>query len=130
MNLVHPSPAVLELRHLRSLLAIADTRTLADAALRVHLTASALSHQIRTRGTHSGQSLCERGARGRRLSPAGERLRALARPLRPQVEDAQRDLLRLRGDTRGELRIALECHTRFDWLRPVMGEFPRRWPEV
>src|SRR5690606_9995203 len=26
--------------------------------------------------------------------------------------------------------IALECHTCFDWLLPVMSEFRRRWPEV
>ncbi|MGH7944414.1 MAG: LysR substrate-binding domain-containing protein, partial [Opitutaceae bacterium] len=29
-----------------------------------------------------------------------------------------------------ELRIALECHTCFDWLMPVMDEFRKRWPEV
>ena len=38
--------------------------------------------------------------------------------------------MRLKDDTRGELRIALECHTCFDWLMPVMDEFRRRWPEV
>jgi LysR family transcriptional regulator for metE and metH len=130
MNSAHPSPSILELRHLRSLLAIADTRTLADAALRVHLTASALSHQIRALETHYGQGLFERGARGLRFTPAGERLLALARQVLPQVDEAERDLLRLRADTRGELRIALECHTCFDWLMPVMDEFRRRWPEV
>jgi LysR family transcriptional regulator, regulator for metE and metH len=130
MNLIHLSPSVLELRHLRSLLAISETRTLADAAQRMHLTPSALSHQIRTLETHYGQGLFERGARGLRFTPAGDRLLALARQLLPQVDDAQRDLLRLRGNTRGELRIALECHTCFDWLMPVMDEFRRRWPEV
>jgi LysR family transcriptional regulator for metE and metH len=39
-------------------------------------------------------------------------------------------VVRLKGDTRGELRIVLECHTCFDWLMPVMDEFRRRWPEV
>lgn len=121
---------MLELRHLRSLLAIADTRTLADAAARVHLTQSALSHQIRALETHYHLALFERTTRGLRFTPAGDRVLALARTLLPQVDDAQRDLLRLRTDTRGELRIALECHTCFDWLMPVMDEFRRRWPEV
>jgi LysR family transcriptional regulator for metE and metH len=121
---------MLELRHLRSLLAIADTRTLADAAERVHLTQSALSHQIRALEAHYGLSLFERTPRGLRYTPVGERLLALARQLLPQVDDAQRDLLRMQADTRGELRIALECHTCFDWLMPVMDEFRRRWPEV
>ncbi len=43
---------------------------------------------------------------------------------------ADRDIERLKGDTRGELRVVLECHTCFDWLMPVMDEFRRRWPEV
>ncbi len=121
---------MLELRHLRSLLAIAQTRTLADAAARVHLTQSALSHQIRALESHYRVALFERTSGGLRFTPPGERMLALARTLLPQVDDAQRDLLRLRSDTRGELRIALECHTCFDWLMPVMDEFRRRWPEV
>jgi len=121
---------MLELRHLRSLLAIADTRTLAEAAQRMHLTQSALSHQIRALEAHYDLSLFERTPRGLRFTPGGDRLLALARQLLPQVDDAQRDLLRMQGDTRGELRIALECHTCFDWLMPVMDEFRRRWPEV
>ena len=121
---------MLELRHLRSLLVIAQTRTLADAAERVHLTQSALSHQIRALESHYNLTLFERTAGGLRFTASGKRLLALARTLLPQVDDAQRDLLRLRSDTRGELRIALECHTCFDWLMPVMDEFRRRWPEV
>jgi LysR family transcriptional regulator for metE and metH len=46
------------------------------------------------------------------------------------VESAERDLLRMKSDSGGELRIVLECHTCFDWLMPVMDDFRRRWPEV
>src|SRR5207247_10116230 len=63
---------MLELRHLRSLLAIADTRTLADAAERMHLTQSALSHQIRALESHYGLSLFERLMHGLSFSLAGE----------------------------------------------------------
>ena len=45
---------MVELRHLRSLAAIADSRRLADAAGRVHLTQSALSHQVRALEVHYG----------------------------------------------------------------------------
>lgn len=121
---------MLELRHLRSLLAIARSPTLSNAAARLHLTQSALSHQIRAMETYYGLALFERQPRGLRLTLAGKRLVTLARSVLPQVEDAQRDLTRLQSDTRGEMRIALECHTCFDWLMPVMDEFRRRWPEV
>src|SRR5438034_2810220 len=122
---------MLEIRHLRSLLAIAEHGKLSPAAERVHLSQSALSHQIRALESHYGIALFERSPRqGMSFTAAGERLLALAREVLARVGEAERDLLRLQGDTRGELRIALECHTCFDWLMPVMDEFRRRWPEV
>lgn len=120
----------IELRHLRSLAAIADARRLADAAERVHLTQSALSHQVRSLEAHYGVTLFQRTSAGLRFTPAGRRLLDLARATLAAVQDAERDLARLKGDAGGELRIALECHTCFDWLMPVMDDFRRRWPEV
>lgn len=121
---------MIEIRHLRSLIAIAESGKLAAAAERVHLSQSALSHQIRAVEEGYGISLFERSKQGLRFTPAGERLLALARGTLAAVSEAERDLQRLKGDTRGELRIVLECHTCFDWLMPVMDEFRRRWPEV
>jgi LysR family transcriptional regulator for metE and metH len=122
---------MIEFRHLRSLLAIDQARKLAPAAAQVHLSPSALSHQIRALEAHYGLTLFERSPRqGLRFTPAGQRLLALARDMASALGAAERDLARLHGDTRGELRIALECHTCFDWLMPVMTEFRRRWPEV
>jgi LysR family transcriptional regulator for metE and metH len=121
---------MIEVRHLRSLVAIADSRKIAAAAERVHLTQSALSHQVRALEAHYGVTLFERSRQGVQFTQAGERLLALARDVLARIADAEREVVRLKNDTRGELRIALECHTCFDWLMPVMDEFRRRWPEV
>ena len=121
---------MLEIRHLRTLVALADAGTLSVAAKRVHLTQSALSHQLKTLEDHYGTTLFERKSNPLRLSPAGQRLLDLARNTLAGVDSAERDLLRLKGDTGGELRVVLECHTCFDWLMPVMDDFRRRWPEV
>lgn len=122
--------AMMDLRHLRSLAAIADTGKLAQAATQVHLTQSALSHQVRALEAHYGVALFQRTSAGLRFTAAGQRLLELARQTLALVADAERDLGRLKDDARGELRIALECHTCFDWLMPVMDAFRRRWPEV
>jgi LysR family transcriptional regulator for metE and metH len=121
---------MVEMRHLRSLVAIADTRRLVDAADRVHLTQGALSHQVRALEAHFGITLFERTNAGLRFTAGGQRLLALARDTLIAVQNAERDLVRLKGEAGGELRIALECHTCFDWLMPVMHEFRQRWPEV
>ncbi|MBH2015565.1 MAG: LysR family transcriptional regulator [Burkholderiales bacterium] len=121
---------MLDIRHLRSLVAIADTGKLATAAERVHLSQSALSHQIRALEDHHGLPLFERTRQGLRFLPAGERLLQLARTVLSEVHAAERDLQRLNGQATGELRIALECHTCFDWLMPVMHTFRQRWPGI
>jgi LysR family transcriptional regulator, regulator for metE and metH len=121
---------MLEFRHLRSLVAIHESDKLADAAERVFLTQSALSHQIRAIEAHYNVSLFERTAMGLRFTPAGERLLALARTCLADLGQAERDLTHLHDNARGEMRIVLECHTCFDWLMPVLDEFRRCWPEV
>lgn len=121
---------MLEVRHLRSLIAISESGKLVAAAARVNLSQSALSHQIKDVEAHYGVSLFERTRQGLRFTATGERLLALARETMAAFSAAERDIARLKSDTRGELRIVLECHTCFDWLMPVMDEFRRRWPEV
>ena len=121
---------MLEIRHLKSLKAIAETGKLSLAAERVFLSQSALSHQIRVLETHYDITLFKRSANGLRFMPAGQRLLDLANELLPLIEKSERDLIRLKSDQSGELRIVLECHTCFDWLTPVMDTFRRAWPEV
>lgn len=121
---------MIEVRHFRSLVAIAESGKLAAAAERVHVSQSALSHQIKALEAHYGLPLFERTRGGLRFTAAGDRLLALAREALAAISAAERDVERLKGDTRGELRIVLECHTCFDWLMPVMDEFRKRWPEV
>src|SRR5471030_812649 len=58
------------------------------------------------------------------------RLLRLADTLLPEIELAEREVARLSQGDQGQLRVALECHTCFDWLMPVMDEFRRRWPAV
>lgn len=121
---------MLEIRHLKSLKAIAETNKLGLAAQRVFLTQSALSHQIKALEQHYDIELFKRLPQGLTFTKAGERLLALANELLPAIEKAERDLVRLKSNQSGELRIVLECHTCFDWLTPVMDHFRRAWPEV
>jgi LysR family transcriptional regulator, regulator for metE and metH len=122
--------AMLEIRHLRSLIALAEAGTVSAAARRVHLTQSALSHQLRAIDAHYGIAAVRRKGQTVELTEAGHRLLALARSVTAAIADAERDLTKLAERPSGALRIVLECHTCFDWLMPVMDTFRRNWPEV
>lgn len=122
--------SIIELRHLKTLLALEETGSVSLAAKRVFLTQSALSHQIRALENYYDTPLFERKSTPLRFTHAGERLLRLARELLPQVSAAERDLARIIEGEAGELRLAVECHTCFDWLMPAMGEFRPMWPQV
>ncbi|POZ61726.1 LysR family transcriptional regulator [Chromobacterium alticapitis] len=122
--------SALELRHLKSLLALAETGSVSQAAQRVYLTQSALSHQLKQLEAAYGLTLFERKTQPLRFTPAGERLLALARELTAKVAAAERDLARIRQGEAGEIRVAVECHTCFDWLMPAMDQYRQHWPAV
>lgn len=122
--------SILELRHLKTLQALRETGNLLRAATLLNVTQSALSHQIKQLEAHYSISLFERKSTPVRFTPAGERLLKLATTILPQVAETERDLVRLAQGVAGQLRIAVECHTCFDWLMPAMDIFRKRWPEV
>jgi LysR family transcriptional regulator for metE and metH len=121
---------MLELRHLRTLTALQETGSVSLAAKRVHLTQSALSHQIKALQDYYQLPLIQRQGHAIQLTDAGKRLVRLAEKVIMEVQAAERDLARLSQRTTGNLRIALECHTCFDWLMPIMDTFREHWPEV
>ena len=122
--------SILEVRHLKTLVALREAGTLLRAAVLLNVTQSALSHQIKQLEEHHGTPLFERKSVPVRFTPAGERLLKLADSVLPQIAEGERDLARLAQGTAGQLRIAVECHTCFDWLMPAMDTFRNRWPEV
>jgi LysR family transcriptional regulator, regulator for metE and metH len=122
--------SLLELRHLKTLLALRDTGNLSRAAQLLNLTQSALSHQLKGLEEHYGVELFERKSNPVSFGAAGQRLLRLAEATLPQIDEAERDVRRLVSGAAGTLRIAVECHTCFDWLMPAMDAFRMRWPEV
>lgn len=120
----------LELRHLRTLAVLQEAHSLSAAAERLHLTQSALSHQLKLLEGIYGVTLLERRTQPVRLTPAGLRLAQLGEQVSTAVQAAERDLANMAGGSAGTLRIAVECHTCFDWLMPAMDAFRPQWPEV
>lgn len=121
---------MLELRHLRTLAALHETGSVSRAATRVHLTQSAVSHQINGLQDHYGVSIVRRRGQSVELTEAGKHLVALAGKILEEIRMSERSLAKMSQQIAGSLRIALECHTCFDWLMPLMDAFRRHWPDV
>lgn len=122
--------SILDLRHLRTLLALLEAGSVSRAAALQNVTQSALSHQLKALEEFYGLTLFERKSAPVAFTPAGRRLLELAQDVIPAVDRAERDVARLTGHGAGKLRIAVECHTCFDWLMPSMDALRLRWPEV
>lgn len=122
---------MIELRHLKAVAALAETGSVTLAAARLHLTQSALSHQLAGLEDDIGMAVFERRQRPLRLSGAGEELLRLARRVLPEVDAARQSLARMKTQPAArELRIAVECHTCYDWLMPAMDAYREHHPEV
>lgn len=121
---------MLEIKHLRTLNALRDGGTLVEAARRMHLTQSALSHQLKDLEERLGTELFTRKTKPLRFTRAGLELLQLADSVLPQLRQAERNLQRLSGSRSGRLHMVIECHSCFDWLMPAINNFRNHWPEV
>ena len=120
----------MDIRQLRTLKAIHDTGSLVAAAERLHLTQSALSHQLRELEAEVDAVVLIRKTRPPRFTQIGERLLALADTVLPALREAERDIIKLRGGQAGRLIMAIECHSCYEWLMPTLNIFRQHWPEV
>ncbi len=120
----------IEFRHLKTIRAIHQAGGLARAADQLHITQSALSHQIKGLEDQAGVELFVRRSKPLRLSAAGQRLLRLAERILPEIEALEQEFEGLREGSAGRLHIAIECHACFEWLFPVLERFRKSWADV
>lgn len=121
---------MLEIRHFKTLVALRETGSLVEAADRLCLTQSALSHQLKELEGRLGCELFVRKSRPLRFSEPGRRLLTLADQVLAQVADAERDIQKLLQGEAGRLYMAIECHSCFNWLMPTVNTYRNHWPAV
>jgi len=120
----------LEVRHLQLVAAVADVGSLTRAGDRLHLTQSALSHQLRDIEERLGAALFLRIGKRLVLTPAGERLLESARDILERLRQAEDAIRHLGHERAGVLRITTECTTCYHWLPPLLTTYRRRFSAV
>jgi LysR family transcriptional regulator for metE and metH len=121
---------MIEIRHMETLTAIREAGSLQEAAERLHVTQSALSHQLRDLEVRLKTPLLNRRTRPARLTTAGLRILALADEVLPRLKATERELQRLASGRTGRLHLGIECHSCFQWLMPALDAFRQDWPDV
>src|SRR5882724_11132592 len=112
-----------EMRHLQLVRAVAETGTLTHAAVSLHLTQSALSHQLRDIETRLGVSLFTRAGRRLTLTPAGETLLQTAHDVIARMERCEETIRQQGQHEHRLLRLTTECYTCYHWLPPVLKRY-------
>ena len=120
----------LEIRHLKLLTAVAETGTVTEASKRLHLTQSALSHQLRDAEEKLGAALFLRLGKKMVLTPAGETLLTSTQRVLEELDNAERTFAGSNGGTRGTIRLSTESYTCYHWLPSLMMEFHKKFPDV
>ena len=113
----------IELKHLRTILAIHEAGSLQKATQQLNMTQSALSHQLRYIKQQIGVEIFVPETRPLRLSPEGMELVEAARRILPEMEKLKYKFIDLRSGQTGRLFIAIECHACFEWLFPALNLF-------
>lgn len=121
---------MLEIRHLYMLTALRGQGSLAAAADELHVTASAVSHQLKEIENYYGVTLVNRRSRPLSFTPAGKEILQLADNILPQVIRTTTNIKRLAAGQTGQLRLASECHSCFDWLMPILNRYRKEWQDV
>jgi LysR family transcriptional regulator, regulator for metE and metH len=124
-----PSPT-LEVRHFSLVHEIAATGSVTRAAERLHLTQSALSHQLRDIESRLGIQLFLRLGKRMVLTPPGERVLGAARRVLDEIGRTEEDLKLMSQNGKGVLRLCTQCNTGYHWLPPLLQSFHRKFPGV
>jgi len=121
---------MLDVKRLRVLKEVAAKGSFSAAAESLSYTQSAVSQQIAALEREAGTTLVERGARGVRLTAAGEALTDHTDAILARLRAAERDLEAIAGLRGGQLRVFAFPSAASSLVPPAIAEFRRLHPAV
>jgi LysR family transcriptional regulator for metE and metH len=120
----------LDLRHLATLRAIAGARTLADAAIALNLTPSALTHRLKEAERRVGRRLVDREHTPTTLTEAGRRLSTAARAILAELERAEADAGMADAVKRVAVRLSGSTLCGYGWLAGLVRALEASHPQI
>jgi LysR family transcriptional regulator, regulator for metE and metH len=121
---------MMEIRHLRLIKAIVEEGSITKAIDKLHLTQSALSHQLKEAEYQLGTKIFLRINKKLILTNTGEKLYATANEILSKLSDTEKEIKQLIFGEVGEIRISTECYSSYHWLPAVLKQFHLLYPNI
>ena len=120
----------LEIRHLQMIVALADTPRVTEAAEKLAITPSALSHRLREVERRLDMPLYLRVHKRLRPTPAADYLAQVARRLLADMARAEGDVRKMASGVRHVVRIAVESYSAYHWLPAFLQHLRDCEPDI
>jgi LysR family transcriptional regulator for metE and metH len=120
----------MEIRHLKLVKSIVEQGSLAKAIGKLHLTQSALSHQLKEAEFQLGTRIFHRINKKLVLTNAGKKLYATAVKVLQQLSETELEIKKMVFGEAGQIRISGECYSSYHWLPSLMQQFHLIYPKV
>ena len=114
---------------LRTLVAVADSRSFAEAAEKLFITPSAVSHQVREIEEYLGQELFDRSTRPPRLNPHGQSVVTRGRDILRDLESLDQ-MARSPDEISGTLRLGCVSGVSIDLIPRALANIRQTHPAV
>lgn len=118
------------LHHFRLVDTIHKEGTLTKAAESLHLTQSALSHQLKELESEMGVDVFHRKGKRLHLSEQGDRFLQSAKKILAEIKSLEEDVNNFKNGQVGKLNICMQSYTSYHWLPAIIKDFRNRWPDI
>jgi LysR family transcriptional regulator for metE and metH len=126
MQATHDS---LEVRHLRLVRAIGEEGSVTRAAGKLHLSQSAVSHQLLDLERDLATKLFDRIGKRMVATTAGKRMMIAAERMLGELVELEREI-RASSTARQALRVTASCFTAYGWLPSALTRFGESHPQL
>lgn len=120
----------IQIRHIRSFIAVAQEKSFARAAKRLNVSQPALSQTIIQFEQDTGFPLFERTTRSVTLTPAGEQVLAQALTLAKSIDLFHNEVRSIQLGLKSELHVGFMIGTAVQFIPAIVREFERVRPEA
>lgn len=118
------------IHHFRLVDTISKEGTLTKAANTLHLTQSALSHQLKELEKELDTEIFKRHGKRLHLSEQGYRFLRSAEKILAEMRSLEEDINNYKNGKTSKLSISMQCYTAYHWLPTIIKYYKKRWPDI